>query len=171
MPGNTAPDEPAPEQYSFFNPVCGDVTLEMCLEQRPGITPPDFEMNPLLICCPNQQSVVNAKPDPGNNGDLMPPMFPQELLPIQVMRLDAVGGGNNEESVGELNQLFRGLLSDAGSVLKNYVMINTQWPINGRRSADADVPFGISNLLCMDGDKPATCVRFILRLRNSVIET
>jgi len=174
VPGNTAADEPEPTQYSFFNPVCGDVTLEMCLEQRPGITPPSFEMNPLLICCPNQQSVVNAKPDPGNNGDLMSPMFPQELLPIQVTRLDDVGGGNNEESVGELNKLFRGLLSDQDSVLKNYVMINTQWPINGRRSMDADVPFGITNLLCEGDEKPANCVRFIprdLRLRNSVIET
>lgn len=53
-------------------------------------------------------------------------------------------------------------------------MVNTQWPINGRRAEDADVPFGISNLLCSKEEKPETCVRFIprdLRLRNSVIET
>ena len=174
VPGNTADDEPPPAQYSFYNPVCGDVTLEMCLEQRPGITPPSFENNPLLVCCPNQQNIVNAKPDRENKGDLAPPMFPQELIPIQVTRLDAIGGGNNEQSVGEFNKRFRGMLSDADSALKNYVMVNTQWPINGRRSADDEVPFGISNLLCLNGDTPADCVRFIprdLRLRNSVIET
>ena len=174
VPGNTDEDESIPEQFSFFNPVCGDVTLEMCSEQRPGITASNFEMNPLLLCCPNQQNIINAKPDPGNNGDLMPPMFPQELLPIQVTRLDSIGGGPDEESVSELNKLFRGLLAEEGSVLKNYVMVNTQWPLNGRRPEDADEPFGISNLLCLQGDDTSDCVRFIpanLRLRNSVIET
>ncbi len=175
VPGNTADDEPPPEHYSFFNPICGDVTLEMCLEQRPGIAPPAFEKDPLLICCPNQQNIINAKPDPGNNGDLTPPMFPQELLPIQVTRLDPIGGGPNEESVAELNKLFRGILSDQDSVLNNYVMINTQWPINGRRPESDDVPFGISNALCLDGqDFSSDCFAFVpagLRLRNSVIET
>ena len=74
----------------------------------------------------------------------------------------------------EFNELFRGLLADEGSPLKNYVMINSQWPLNGRRSAGADVPYGISNLLCLDGDDSSDCVEFIpkgLRLRNSVIET
>ena len=174
VPGNTTENEPLPEQFSFFNPICGNVTPEMCLEQRPGILGPAFEKNPLLICCANQQNILNARLDPGNMGDFMPPLVPLTDLPIQVTRLDAVGGGNNEQSVGEFNQLFRGLLTDEGSVLKNYVMVNTQWPVNGRRDKDADVPFGISNKLCLDGDTNADCVRFIprdLRLRNSVIET
>jgi hypothetical protein len=54
-------------------------------------------------------------------------------------------------------------------------MVNTQWPINGRRSASATPPFGISNKLCLDPVFGTTdCVTFApkgLRLRNTAIET
>ncbi len=173
VPGNTADDEPEPLQYSFFNPECGGITLDMCLEQRPGITPLSFVDNMLLACCPNQQNIVNSKPDPGNAGDLIP-IFPAQLIPIQVDRLDPIGNDSDQISVKELNALFRGLLEDADSPLQYYVMVNTQWPANGRRSEDADVPFGISNVLCLEGDAPSDCVEFLpdgLRLRNTTIET
>lgn len=67
-----------------------------------------------------------------------------------------------------------GLLADAGSPLQNYVMVNTQWPINGRTPSTTDPPYQIINKLCLGDDTPSTCVQFIpvnLRLRNSVIET
>lgn len=173
VPGNTAQGEPVPLNFSFNNPACGDISILDCLMERPGITPESQMDNPLLACCNNRMNITNSKPDPGNSSFI--PTFPPELIPIQVTRIDPIGQNNPAQvSVLELNELFRGLLADEGSPLKNYVMINTQWPLNGRRPGDADVPYGISNLLCLEGDDSSECVEFLpvgLRLRNSVIET
>jgi hypothetical protein len=174
VPGNTAKGEPPPPDFSFFDPSCTSPPLKQCLEQRPGITPKSQGMHPDLACCPNQQNIDNSRPDPGNTGDLIP-LFPSGFIPTQVNRLDPIGNDTTEKSVKELNALFRGLLASAGSPLQYYVMVNSQWPFNGRRSEDAGVPFGISNKLCLDPkDDPADCVRFLpadLRLRNTTIET
>jgi hypothetical protein len=173
VPGNTAQGEPGPLNFSFNNPACGDISILDCLMERPGITPESEMNNPLLACCNNRMNITNSKPEPGNS--TLMPTFPAELIPMQVTRIGPIGQNNPAQaSVLELNELFRGLLADEDSPLKNYVMINTQWPLNGRRSGDADVPFAISNLLCLEGDNPDDCVEFYpigLRLRNSVIET
>jgi hypothetical protein len=173
VPGNTASGEPAPPSFSLFDPSLSAPPLGQCLDERPGITPLDFVKNPALAGCPNQQNIVNSRPDPGNAGELIA-LSPVQTIPIQVTRLDAIGNNTDQKSVPELNALFGKLLATAGSPLQHYVMVNTQWPFNGRRSADADVPFGISNELCLDQPGAANCVTFLptaLRLRNTAIET
>ncbi|MGI9534746.1 MAG: hypothetical protein ACR2NW_07330, partial [Thermodesulfobacteriota bacterium] len=122
--------------------------------------------------------IINALPDPlNNNPDFTMPinLFPEDLVPIQVNRLDPIGQNNPDQvSVLELNELFRGLLKDAGSSLQNYIIVNSQWPINGRTPATTDPPYQITNKLCLENDDPTTCVAFLpagLRLRNSTIET
>ena len=130
-------------------------------------------MDPSLVGCPNQQNIDNSRPDPGNKGELIA-LFPSGSIPIQVGRLDPIGNDTDQASVQQLNATFRGLLAAAGSPLQNYVMVNTQWPFNGRRSKNADVPLGISNKLCLDQPGAADCVTFLptsLRLRNTTIET
>ncbi len=174
VPGNTAEGEPIPETFSFFDPECAEVSLEDCVMQRPGITPPDEAIMPELRCCPNQQIIVNSSPDPANVDSDLVGLFPPKPVPIQVSRLDPVGNNTGEISVREFNELFRGLLAEAGSPLQNYIMVNTQWPINGRTSATTEPPHQIINKLCLGNDQPSTCVEFIpqqLRLRNSAIET
>jgi len=173
VPGNTAKDEPIPLKFSFNNPACGDISISDCLMERPGIAPEHELDNPLLACCNNRMNITNSKPEPMNATLIH--KFPPELIPMQITRLDPIGQNNPAQvSVLEFNQLFRNLLDDESSPLKNYVMINSQWPLNGRRSEDAEVSFGISNLLCLEGDDSSDCVEFMpkgLRLRNSVIET
>ena len=172
VPGNTPPDEPEPPDFSLFDLSLAAPPLGQCLNQRPGITPAALSRNFGLLGCPNQQNIDNSRPDPGNKGELIP-LFPAGFLPIQVNRLDPIGNNTDQASVQELNKRFRALLAAAGSPLQHYVMVNTQWPLNGRRSKDAEVPLGISNKLCLD-QPGADCVTFLplgLRLRNTAIET
>jgi hypothetical protein len=173
VPGNTAPGEPESVNFSLFDPSLAAFPLGQCLDQRPGITPISFKENPGLAGCPNQQNILNSKPDPGNTGELIA-LSPSQTTPIQVTRLDPIGNNTDQKSVQELNALFRGLLVKAGSPLQHYVMVNTQWPFNGRRSAKAGVSFGISNALCLNNSDASDCVTFLpsgLRLRNTAIET
>jgi hypothetical protein len=173
VPGNTGPGEPKPLNFSFFDPSLTIPPLAKCLDQRPGITPLSLMVDPSLVGCPNQQNIDNSRPDPENKGELIR-LFPSGFLPIQVNRLDRIGNNTDQRSVQQLNARFRRLLANAGSPLQYYVMVNTQWPFNGRRSADDDVPFGISNKLCLDQPGAADCVTFLptgLRLRNTTIET
>jgi hypothetical protein len=173
VPGNTAPGEFQPANFSFFNPSLETPPLGQCLDQRPGITPSALAKNMDLVGCPNQQEIDNSRPDPGNKGELIP-LFPAGFIPIQANRLDPIGNDTDQASVQELNATFRGLLAATGSPLQNYVMVNTQWPFNGRRSEEAKVPLGISNKLCLDQPGASDCITFLpigLRLRNTVIET
>jgi hypothetical protein len=173
VPGNTAPSEPPPPHFSFFDPSLTAPPLIQCLGQRPGITPMGLAMNGALLGCPNQQNIVNSSPDPANTGELLR-LFAPEIFANQVSRLDPIGNTTDQSSVQQLNALFRGLLASAGSPLRYYVMVNTQWPANGRRSATAQRPFGINNKLCLDQPGAADCVTFLpasLRLRNATIET
>jgi hypothetical protein len=174
VPGNTAAGEQVPASFSFFDPSVPATSLDQCIDERPGIIPPDLAKNPALAYCPNQQNIDNSRPDPGNKGDLVP-LFPSGFLPTQVTLLDPIGNDTTEVSVGELNTLFRGLLAQSGSPLQYYVMVSTQWPANGRKSQSADPSFGITNKLCLDPNgSTADCVTFLpdeLRLRNTAIET
>lgn len=174
VPGNSQPGEPIPTAYTFFNPSAPVPNISACLDERPGITPADLALNPDLAYCPNQTNIDNSRPDPRNKG-VLAPLSKTGLLPTQVTRIDPIGNSTNEASVGELNTLFRGLLANAGSKLQYYVMVNTQWPENGRRSATVSTPFGISNALCLDSSTPDTdCITFLpsgLRRRNTAIET
>jgi len=176
VPGNTADDEPETLTFSFFDPDCGEVSLDACVMQRPGVIPPDEADMPELRCCPNQQMIINSSPDPANEMSDLVGLRPAKNIPIQATRLDSIGDDNNpaQVSVNEFNKIFRELLAEAGSPLKNYIMVNTQWPVNGRTSTDTEPPYQIINKLCLGDDDPTTCLEFIpqnLRLRNSVIET
>jgi hypothetical protein len=179
VPGNTAEGEPIPETFSFFDPECPDPTpefLEDCILERPGILPFDEADNSDLRCCPNQQIIVNSSPDPANLESDLVGLIPPKPVPIQVNRLDPIGQNNIDQiSVLELNDLFRDLLKDEGSPLQNYVMVNSQWPANGRTPETTDPPYQIINKLCLDVEgQPVDCVEFFpksLRLRNSAIET
>ena len=178
VPGNTAADEPVPEHFSFYDRQCPELTtafLQQCIEQRPGVLPPDALDAPELACCPNQMQVINSSPDPANLESDLVGIRPAELVPVQVNRLDEIGQGNpNQVSVLELNAVFRGLLKAQGSPLQNYVLINTQWPVNGRTSATTEPPHLVMKRLCLESDRPSQCITLApnnLRLRNSVIET
>lgn len=175
VPGNTAPDEPAPTHFSFYNPNCAEVTLEQCIQQRPGVLPPSASDSPELACCANQMQIINSSPDPANLESDLVGLVPPKLVPVQVDRLDSIGQGNpNQVSVLELNALFRGLLKAEGSPLQNYVLVNTQWPVNGRTSETSDPPYQVMDRLCLQSDRPSQCFTLApndLRLRNSVIET
>ncbi len=178
VPGNTADDEPVPDTFSFFDTECPEPTeefLKECVQERPGIIPNDQADNPDLRCCPNQMIILNSSPDPANEESDLVGLRPPNPVPIQVNRLDQIAENNpNQVSVLELNKLFKGLLSEEDSPLKNYILVNTQWPGNGRTSADTEPPYQVINKLCLEGDDEQTCFDLLpkgLRLRNSTIET
>ena len=111
VPGNTAPDEPAPETYSFFDNECPEPTedfLEGCVFQRPGIIPNDQADDPDLRCCPNQMVILNSSPDVANEESDLVGLRPPDPTPIQVNRLDPIGQNNpNQVSVLEFNKIFQ----------------------------------------------------------------
>tara|TARA_R110002124_G_scaffold26616_1_gene95766 strand:+ start:710 stop:3130 length:2421 start_codon:yes stop_codon:yes gene_type:complete len=175
VPGNTSSDEPAPTQFSFHNASCANVNLKQCVQQRPGVVPQSLVDYPELACCTNQMQITNASGDPAAFESDLIGLVPPQLVPIQVDRLNVIGQNNpNQISVQELNALFRGLLKAEGSPLQNYILVNTQWPANGRSSTTANPPHIVHTRLCLEDDKPAQCFTLApnnLRLRNSVIET
>ncbi len=87
----------------------------------------------------------------------------------QLIRLDKPGGSG-------LNQRFRLAMGEAGSPLANLILVNTQWPMNGRRPAAGKTldsrPFNTRN--CDDNElsPDGSCYTRIPRfLRNTVIES
>jgi len=178
VPGNTGEGEPIPDTFSFFDTGCPEPTeefLEKCIQERPGVIPNDLADDPELRCCPNQMNILNSSPDTANEESDLVDLIPPNPIPVQVNRLDAIGQNSpNQVSVLEFNELFRGLLAEEDSPLQNYVLVNTQWPGNGRTSADTDPPYQVINKLCLEGDDISTCFDLVpksLRLRNSTIET
>ncbi len=65
--------------------------------------------------------------------------------PNQVTRLDRIGGsGLNEVFAAKIKAETRGK-----SPFSNYLLVNTQWPFNGRRPAETDGdPLYVNNQLC-----------------------
>ena len=168
----TPPRPNLPPHFSFFDPSLTAPPLIECLGQRPGITPMGLAITGLARLSQSAEH-RQFEPRPRKHGRIAPAFragnFRQSSQPAQSDRYTT-----DQSSVQQLNALFRGLLASAGSPLRYYVMVNTQWPANGRRSATAQRPFGISNKLCLDQPGASDCVTFLpasLRLRNTTIET
>lgn len=82
--------------------------------------------------------------------------------PNQLTRLVPI----NEEAQ-KLNAAFHKELNKIGSAFANYVLVDTQWPLNGRQQDGT-----VSKLNCKDNGTGQDCFTTIPRfLRNSVIES
>ncbi len=149
--------------YSFYSPWMQNYAKDAaaCKLQRPGV----FEQMPVnpklgstyLAACPNLQNIINSHPkgSPPTAGVLSP-------SPNQVVRLDPI-------STTTLNRAYRTKLAIMGSVFQYYVLVNTQWPLNGRSNAGF-----IKMKPCPGDEEDPNCYNVKppgLRLRNTVLET
>ena len=86
--------------------------------------------------------------------------------PNQVVRLDKI-------TQSPLNHAYRTKLANMGSVFQHYLLVNTQWPLNGRRRPPL-LKTTINMRACWDGEKSTDCYAVKpdgLRLRNTALET
>ena len=134
-----APTGPSTEpDFSFYDPECRPTEgflFPACSTQpflAPETVPTGSGPRPVGDpCCSNLE--LNRFMGPGF-GD----------RPNQVTRLDPIGGSG-------LNARFRGVISSAtegSSPFSNYLLVNTQWPFNGRRPGARGEPLYVNNRLC-----------------------
>jgi hypothetical protein len=142
---------PPEDDYVFYDPSCPP-DLTRCFKQ-PFLLPKEAGADP---CCPNLE--INRAPGIGFTG----PDRPNN----QLTRIDPIDGSG-------LNATFQGLLAAAGSPFQSYVLVNTQWPFNGRRPASAG-EHAVNTRQCAGNEVAAdgTCfTRVPADLRNTVIES
>lgn len=115
--------------YSFYAQDCSAPPPR-------GTTYPGCEVQPFLSpqgkgdpCCPNAE--LNR----------FGASYPAAEFPNRITRLTPI------RPVG-LNAAYQAELE--GSVWANYVLVGTQWPLNGRRPADEDGRLAVNNALCPD---------------------
>ena len=149
--------DPNPPATPFFNPERVAQAKDECWKQPFLISPPD---------CPNvelNRYLPPPSPFPPNsewpklpNGQPLP--WPGTDLPNQVTRLAPIQGSG-------LNAVFAKLFD--GTPFANYVLLNTQWPLQGRDSKGQ-----INNNNCPENGFGEECFTMIpLELRNPVVET
>ena len=82
--------------------------------------------------------------------------------PNQLTRLVPI-----DEEARKLNEAFQNELKKIGSPFANYILVNTQWPLNGRQQNGK-----VSQLNCKDNSMGGDCFTAVPRfLRNTVIES
>ncbi len=162
-------------EYSYYSPWMQQYAPDAlkCVLERPGVSEqmPVSPSGPTTAACPNLQNIKNSHPTkipPTGNGTTGTGM--QDLVlapsPNQVIRLDRI-------STSTLNRDYRKKLENMGSVFQYYTLVNTQWPLNGRRPK----PFletTINMEACPDDEKSSGCYAVAppgLRLRNTALET
>ena len=137
--------------------------IEDCKLERPGVMKqmPAKPGGPTTAACPNLQNIKNSHGGaiPATAGTLDP-------SPNQVVRLDPI-------STTTLSHSYRTKLANMGSVFQHYVLVNTQWPLNGRGSGLSSG--SIVKLKPCPGDKTDDKCYNVkpsnLRLRNTTLET
>ena len=147
-----------------------------CEQERPGVfkqmpvtplqlTPPQLTT---VAACPNLQNIINSHPSPSK-----PPKYPVlSPSPNQVTRLDKMTSSS-------LNNDYQMKLAGTQGleVFTNYELINTQWPLNGRRKLIGEqYPFAttINMKPCPSTKVDPSCYTNAplgLRLRNTTLET
>lgn len=155
--------------YSFYSPWMQQFVpkVEECKLQRPGVmvqmpaNPPAGSTTP--AACPNLQNIKNSHPtfvSPTDSGAMVAVLSPS---PNQVTRLDKM-------TLSPLNHAYRTKLATTKglSVFQYYVLINTQWPLNGRGTPLATT---INMNPCPDDGGCYTVAPKGLRLRNTALET
>ncbi len=144
---NNVPDanDPHAAATPFFDPSRVPDGDDQCWS-KPFLISPDS--------CPNVELNRLKKP-----ADLPAGMqWPGSDKPNQITRLQAIEGSG-------LNETFSKLL--AGTPFENYVLLNTQWPLNGRTSTGQ-----INRFNCKDNTLGSNCFTMIPRyLRNPVVES
>ncbi|MGR9107111.1 MAG: hypothetical protein ACU843_09305 [Gammaproteobacteria bacterium] len=136
-------NDPHARATAFFNPARAASSADQCWEKPFLISPEN---------CPNVE--LNRFPKPaGFKGT-----WPGTDLPNQITRLQPVQGSG-------LNETFAKLL--ASTPFKNYILLNTQWPFNGRNNAGA-----VNSFNCTENSLGSNCFTMIPRyLRNPVVES
>ncbi|MAL60391.1 MAG: hypothetical protein CMC14_10110 [Flavobacteriaceae bacterium] len=75
------------------------------------------------------------------------------------------------EEAQQINTQFQKVLAKQQSPFANYILVNAQWPLNGRQQ-NTDGEGAVSKLNCKDNDMGTDCFTMKPRfLRNSVIES
>jgi hypothetical protein len=118
-------EETGSDRFSFYDPACQappDPYFVACSAQ-PFLAP----MGKANPCCPNV--VINRWPGVGYGDD----------QPNQLTRLVPIAGSG-------LNQPFAAAL--AGTPFAHYRLVDTQWPLNGRRPAPPGEPRPVNTRLC-----------------------
>lgn len=142
VPDANDPHAPA---TPFYNPARAQSGNSNCWSKPFLISPDD---------CPNVE--LNRLPRPENLPKDQP--WPGSDKPNQITRLQPIAGSG-------LNATFNKLLE--GTPFENYVLLDTQWPLNGR-SSGGDV--NANN--CKDNTLGGNCFTMIPRyLRNPVVES
>lgn len=142
VPNANDPHAPA---TPFYDPSRAETGEDNCWKQ-PFLISPDT--------CPNVE--LNRWPRPK---DLpQDSSWPGSDKPNQVTRLQPIAGSG-------LNEKFNALLAD--TPFKNYVLLNTQWPLNGRSSSGT-----INSHHCNENTLGNNCFTMIPKyLRNPVVES
>ncbi len=159
---------------------------EECVTQRPGVFPPSEAKLPAACrarlkaegiqtiengkYCPNLQLILNNKVHPSCAPENP---SPPAIISNQVTRLDKIGLGGDAV---KLNERFRAQLK--GTPFENYVLVNTQWPINANVKGD---PKSVYTRPCnLDHQVTDNCFLIApidpatnrsVRLRNTTMET
>ena len=163
--------------YSFYSPWMQQFAppSEECKLERPGV---GIKMRvkpggPTPAACPNLQNIANSHPSgPPPTGDFLSPS------PNQVTRLDPIST-TKLNSTKSLNYEYRTKLASTKGleVFQYYELVNTQWPLNGRREMiENKHPFAttINMRPCPDAKVDPSCYTTAplgLRLRNTTLET
>lgn len=137
------PEEPGETPRALFNPSCVEKAKTLGCEDKPFLA-----ADP---CCPN---VPFDKDQHGN------------FTPNQVTRLQAIGS-----EAAALNTAFA--QAAAGSPFENYVLIDTQWPFQGRvPGSDTEIYTRPCNGDALRGHLDSDCYTIVPQfLRNSSMES
>lgn len=121
-------DRNIPQQEARFNDASCKQDVNFCVF-RPFLVGAGFNKSPEADCCPNV--ILNRFPDFGFF-ETNPKTNLQMPIPNQLTRLDLIQGSG-------LNEKFQSFLANRfpTSPLRYYVLVNTQWPLNGRDFATA----------------------------------
>lgn len=141
------------DSFSFFDPTLAAPTPS---------TAPDCDVEPFLVSaagCPNV--VINRFGNRPSRG--LPPFLPSANHPNQITRLVPP-----PPEVTALNNQFQAALE--GTPFKNYILVNTQWPLNGQVGTPNNP---VPNMKACEGNVlGGNCFQIVpLRLRNPVIES
>jgi len=129
------------QQATFFNPDVQAAAecwkLPFLYPKAPVATCPNVDLNRFNPALTNQPNQLTR------------------LVPLQ-------------EIAQNQNKKFHQLMQkEGGSPFENYVLVDTQWPLNGRNSNGA-----ISTINCADNELSSDCFKMVPRhLRNTVIES
>lgn len=138
-------NDPHAQATPFFDPLRVSNGEDQCWS-KPFLVSPDT--------CPNVELNRLAKPKNLPSGM----KWPGSDKPNQITRLQAIAGSG-------LNSVFNKKL--AGTPFENYVLLNTQWPLNGRTVSGHENKFN-----CKDNTLGNNCFTMIPKyLRNPVVES